>query len=169
MLKLYLIVVTIFLSLFILPTEITTSNVVVEHLLVKRTKYINKQIDCMTQALYYESRGESNEGMLAVATVIYNRVRTANYPKSVCGVINQHTWTDGEKHCQFSYKCEKQYRINDKTQWIRSKIIAENVILNHKFHNILYKKRALHYKEKSSVTAWHYHKIIKIGNHIFYA
>lgn len=59
---------------------------------------------CMAEALYFEARGETVKGQFAVAEVILNRVRSDQFPGSVCGVVNQGT---GRKHqCQFSYNCD---------------------------------------------------------------
>lgn len=59
---------------------------------------------CLAEALYFEARGESLEGIFAVAEVILNRVDSPRYPDSVCGVIHQGT---GERYrCQFSYNCD---------------------------------------------------------------
>ncbi|SLN23824.1 Spore cortex-lytic enzyme precursor [Roseovarius albus] len=59
---------------------------------------------CLSEALYFEARGESVKGQFAVAEVILNRVDSANYPDTVCGVINQGT---GKKYqCQFTYTCD---------------------------------------------------------------
>lgn len=59
---------------------------------------------CLAEALYFEARGESLEGIFAVAEVILNRVDTARYPDSVCAVISQGT---GERYrCQFTYNCD---------------------------------------------------------------
>lgn len=62
------------------------------------------QWECLAEALYFEARGESLEGIFAVAEVILNRVDVSAYPNTVCGVINQGT---GERYrCQFSYNCD---------------------------------------------------------------
>ena len=45
--------------------------------------------ECMMRAMYFESNRSSSEGMLAVGTVVMNRVQDARYPKSVCGVVGQ--------------------------------------------------------------------------------
>ena len=45
--------------------------------------------ECMMRAMYFESNRSSSEGMLAVGTVVMNRVNDARYPKSVCGVVGQ--------------------------------------------------------------------------------
>lgn len=59
---------------------------------------------CLTEALYFEARGETVKGMFAVAEVILNRVDSSRYPNSACGVINQGT---GRKYgCQFTYTCD---------------------------------------------------------------
>ncbi len=59
---------------------------------------------CLAEALYFEARGESVKGQFAVAEVILNRVDSAAFPDTVCGVINQGT---GRKYqCQFTYTCD---------------------------------------------------------------
>jgi hypothetical protein len=67
---------------------------------------------CLTEALYFEARGESVKGQAAVAEVILNRVDSDRFPDTVCGVINQGT---GRKYqCQFTYTCDGHpERINE--------------------------------------------------------
>ncbi len=65
---------------------------------------------CLTEALYFESRGESLAGQVAVAEVILNRVDSALYPRSVCGVVKQR----GGGGCQFSYVCDGKKRMREK-------------------------------------------------------
>ena len=63
-----------------------------------------KEWACLTEALYFEARGETLKGIFAVAEVILNRVDDRRYPGSVCGVIYQGT---GERYrCQFTYSCD---------------------------------------------------------------
>jgi spore germination cell wall hydrolase CwlJ-like protein len=45
--------------------------------------------DCLMRAMYFESNRSSEDGMLAVGTVVMNRVGDKRYPKSVCGVVGQ--------------------------------------------------------------------------------
>lgn len=64
----------------------------------------NADSACLAEALYFEARGESVRGQFAVAEVILNRAGAAEYPDSVCAVINQGT---GRKYqCQFTYTCD---------------------------------------------------------------
>ena len=41
------------------------------------------------RAMYFESNRSSEEGMLAVGTVVMTRLADHRYPKSVCGVVGQ--------------------------------------------------------------------------------
>ncbi len=45
--------------------------------------------DCMARVMYFESNRSSEAGMLAVGTVVMNRVSSRKYPRSVCGVVGQ--------------------------------------------------------------------------------
>jgi len=45
--------------------------------------------DCLASAVYFEARGESLKGQLAVADVVLNRVRSEKYPDTVCEVVEQ--------------------------------------------------------------------------------
>ena len=45
--------------------------------------------ECMMRAMYFESNRSSAEGMLAVGTVVMNRVNDPRYPQTVCGVVGQ--------------------------------------------------------------------------------
>lgn len=59
---------------------------------------------CLSEALYFEARGETVKGQIAVAEVILNRVSSSRFPDTVCGVIRQGT---GRKFaCQFTYTCD---------------------------------------------------------------
>jgi len=45
--------------------------------------------DCLANAVYFEARGESIEGQLAVAQVVLNRVASKKYPNTICEVVTQ--------------------------------------------------------------------------------
>lgn len=47
------------------------------------------ELDCMERAMYFESNRSSRDGMVAVGSVVMNRVESGNYPRSVCGVVAQ--------------------------------------------------------------------------------
>jgi spore germination cell wall hydrolase CwlJ-like protein len=46
--------------------------------------------ECLTRVMYFESNRSSAEGMLAVGTVVMNRMHDPKFPSTVCGVVGQH-------------------------------------------------------------------------------
>ncbi|GAA4663272.1 hypothetical protein GCM10023262_09480 [Bartonella pachyuromydis] len=45
---------------------------------------------CLIRAMYFESNRTSREGMIAVGTVVMNRVNSSAYPRTICGVVGQY-------------------------------------------------------------------------------
>lgn len=43
----------------------------------------------MARAMYFESNRSSRDGMIAVGSVVMNRVQSGQYPRSICGVVGQ--------------------------------------------------------------------------------
>jgi spore germination cell wall hydrolase CwlJ-like protein len=80
-----------------------------------------RELDCLSQAVYYEARGESSEGQAAVAQVVLNRTRHAGYPKTVCGVVYQ--------GCQFSFACDGSERAGKEAEaWRRARGVAARAL-----------------------------------------
>ncbi|MDS9469984.1 cell wall hydrolase [Paracoccus sp. MBLB3053] len=46
-------------------------------------------LECMERAMYFESNRSSRDGMIAVGSVVMNRVESSRYPNSVCAVVAQ--------------------------------------------------------------------------------
>lgn len=85
------------------------------------------QFTCLAEALYFEARGETIKGQVAVAEVILNRVDSAKFPNSVCGVINQGT---GRKYaCQFTYTCDgHDEKVSEPAAYARVAKIAKAML-----------------------------------------
>jgi N-acetylmuramoyl-L-alanine amidase len=60
---------------------------------------------CLALNDYFEARGESLAGRLAVAKVVMNRAMDKRYPKNVCAVIKQNK-SRLSNRCQFSWYCD---------------------------------------------------------------
>lgn len=45
--------------------------------------------ECLVRAMYFESHRSSHDGLLAVGTVVMNRVDSPVYPDSICAVVGQ--------------------------------------------------------------------------------
>ncbi|WP_455475949.1 cell wall hydrolase [Bartonella sp. B17] len=56
----------------------------------KAVVYPLTERQCLMRAMYFESNRTSREGMIAVGTVVMNRVNSSAYPKTICGVVGQH-------------------------------------------------------------------------------
>ncbi|MFT3997979.1 MAG: cell wall hydrolase [Asticcacaulis sp.] len=84
-------------------------------------------IDCLTQAVYYEARGETDAGQRAVAQVILNRVRHPAYPKTICNVVYQGAMRG--VGCQFSFTCNgvMSNRVEN-WAWKRARSVAEDAL-----------------------------------------
>ncbi|WP_084395872.1 cell wall hydrolase [Henriciella aquimarina] len=127
---------------------------------------MDRQMQCVAEAVYYEARSETTSGQLAVAEVIMNRIKDHRYPNSACGVVYQGaTRTTG---CQFTFTCDGALgRKPHGIRWDRAKTIAAHVMLN------LEEPRtggATHYHATYVNPVWNAGliKTSKIGTHIFY-
>jgi len=87
----------------------------------------SSQWRCLSEALYFEARGETIKGQFAVAEVIRNRVKSSRFPGSFCAVINQGT---GKKYqCQFTYTCDGNAEvINEPAAYVRVGKVARAMI-----------------------------------------
>lgn len=121
---------------------------------------------CLSEALYFEARGETVKGQFAVAEVIMNRVKSGRFPDSVCGVINQGT---GRKYqCQFTYTCDGHKEVvAEPRAWERVTKVAR-AMLDGKVPPLT--KGATHYHTTAVNPRWSrvYTRTAKIGVHIFY-
>ena len=125
-----------------------------------------KHLTCLSEALYFEARGESVKGQFAVAEVIMNRVDDRRYPDTVCSVINQGT---GRKYaCQFTYTCDGRSEIiTEKATYVRLRKIAK-LMLSDMPKPLT--KGATHYHTKAVRPKWSrvFPRTATIGVHHFY-
>ena len=124
------------------------------------------QWQCLAEALYFEARGESVRGMFAVGEVILNRVDNAQFPDTLCGVINQGT---GRKYaCQFTYTCDGlAEHIGEPRAWERVGKVAMMLIGGAPRQLT---DGATHYHTKAVSPSWSrvYPRTASIGAHHFY-
>src|SRR3954447_2918340 len=64
---------------------------------------LDEETNCLATAVYFESRGESAEGQLAVAHVVMNRASSGRYPSDWCGVVKQPAQFSFVRHGEFPY------------------------------------------------------------------
>lgn len=51
--------------------------------------YSAEDQECLERAIFFESNRSSREGMIAVGSVVMNRVSSGKYPETICGVVGQ--------------------------------------------------------------------------------
>ncbi len=125
-----------------------------------------RELSCMAQAIYYEARGESYRGQVAVGEVVMNRVRSGIYPGSICGVVYQgsHRATG----CQFTFTCDGSLDRGPKgPAWARAQAVARQVMLG---YTRPITARATHYHTAAVDPYWSSSLIEtgRVGDHIFY-
>lgn len=125
-----------------------------------------KEWQCLTEALYFEARGETLKGIFGVAEVILNRVDDRRYPNTVCKVINQGT---GERYrCQFTYTCDgrPEHMRDERAHALVGKIAK--LMVNGAPRKLT--KGATHYHTKSVNPKWAkvFPRTTTIGYHHFY-
>ncbi len=127
---------------------------------------MDKEIKCLAQNIYYEARGESMSGQLAIALVTINRLKMQDYPPTICQIVfqpKQFSWTRTHK---------KKYVPHDQQRWAEAMTIAHRVLEGGRLDNvkditggsILF--HAVYVHPKSWKT--HYNKTMQIGKHIFF-
>ena len=50
-------------------------------------RFNNREKECLVRAMYFESNRSSANGMLAVGTVVMNRVASSRFDNSICAVV----------------------------------------------------------------------------------
>jgi len=126
----------------------------------------SRDLDCLTQAAYYEARGEGRDGMRAVAQVVLNRVRHPAFPKSVCGVVFQ--GAGRRTGCQFSFTCDGSMRGSvNRPAWNRAREIASSALSGGVYANV---GNATHFHTTGVSPQWRNSlvRVGQVGDHLFY-
>lgn len=115
-----------------------------------------RKVECLAKNIYFEARGESRQGQLAVAHVTINRTKSDKYPDRVCDVVYQKN--------QFSWTSTKA-KIRDYTHYEEIKNLAFEVLIGATDDPT---RGSLNFHSTSVRPGWKKRPKTKIGNHIFY-
>ncbi|HEY0112719.1 MAG TPA: cell wall hydrolase [Allosphingosinicella sp.] len=122
----------------------------------------DREQECLANAIYFEARGESIEGQLAVAEVVLNRAASGRYPTDICAVITQ-PW-------QFSFIRKGRFPKADRGSeaWTKAAAIAH--IARQQLADSL-PSNVLWYHADYVAPSWgkRLSRQTKIGLHIFYS
>ncbi len=126
-----------------------------------------KEKRCLATAIYFEARGEPVQGQLAVAQTIMNRVRSAFYPDTICGVVYQ--GAERPNACQFSFACDRVADVpRQKPEWETANELAGRVVDGKVW--LAEVGYASHYHATTVRPDWigDMRRLTRIGAHIFY-
>lgn len=137
-------------------------------LLPTKSKYelcmSSSECKALTEVAYYEARGEGDNGIVAVMSVVLNRMEhpTKRWPKNIKDVTRQ--------KCEFSYRCDGSMESPlDFHSWEHIANIAYDVKSGKRertlkgayfYHNNKVRKQPAFAKE--------FPRVATIGNHVFY-
>lgn len=126
----------------------------------------SRDLECLTQAVYYEARGEGLDGMKAVAQVVLNRARHPSFPKTVCGVVFQ--GSNRSTGCQFSFTCNGAMRARvNQSAWNRARDVASSALEGKAYAPV---GSATHFHTTAVSPSWRNRlvRVSHIGDHVFY-
>lgn len=140
------------------PAQITADSLAELVSETQRPVDLDPELRCLAGAVYFESRGESLVGQLAVAHVVLNRAQSGRFPKSLCGVVHQKS--------QFSFvRGGKMPAIRNGSQWNNAVAIAQ-IARDGSWKN--HAPGALFFHARYVSPGWRKTRIAQIDNHIFY-
>lgn len=117
-------------ALFMLPAIAPQAADIPDDLMIDLNSLTVSESEFVCLALndYFEARGESLAGRLAVAKVVVNRAMDRRYPSNICSVIKQNKARVMHR-CQFSWYCDgRSDTPYNRTAWARSLKLAAAVL-----------------------------------------
>lgn len=126
----------------------------------------SRDLECLTQAVYYEARGEGRDGQRAVAQVVINRARHPAFPKTVCAVVFQ--GAGRRTGCQFSFTCDGSMRRGvNQGAWNRARQVASEALSGSVYAPV---GNATHFHTTGVSPRWRTSliRVGQVGDHVFY-
>lgn len=138
------------------PTAASLAALVAGH---EQDEELSADMRCLAGAIYFEAKGESLPGQLAVGRVVVNRARSGRFPDSYCGVVYQPS--------QFSFvRGRTMPAINTASlDWREALAIA------HIAHSDAWRspaEGALFFHARHVSPRWRLTRVGRIDNHVFY-
>ncbi len=123
-----------------------------------------REVECLARNMYFEARGESTAGQLAVGQVTINRTKNEHYPNTICGVVAQRS--------QFSWKWDgrpdviSQPKVYSQIEAM-AEVLYDDYYIEDKFPDIV--DGATHFHTAAVNPQWKGKTlVVRIGNHNFY-
>lgn len=133
--------------------------------------YNKTDVEWLARNIYFESRGESVAGMLAVGLVVDNRIKDTRYPHTVKGVVTESALDRKggiiPNRCQFSWFCDGiPDEPNRKShEWQMAQELAIAILSDQVFD---FTDGATNFHNEKVSPKWKLQEVAKIDNHTFY-
>jgi spore germination cell wall hydrolase CwlJ-like protein len=120
---------------------------------------LSAEMRCLAGAIYFEARGESLEGQLAVAKVIINRAKSGRFPASYCGVVYQPS--------QFSFvRGRSMPKVRSESLDWREAVAIAHIAEQGSWDSEV--PGALFFHAAHVSPSWRLTRLARVDNHIFY-
>ena len=120
---------------------------------------LSSEMRCLASAIYFEARGETLEGQLAVGRVIINRAESGRFPASYCGVVYQPS--------QFSFiQGKKMPKVREHSSGWREAVAVAKIAVEKSWKSPV--KGALFFHAARVAPNWRLTRLARVDNHIFY-
>ncbi len=120
---------------------------------------LSAEEQCLAGAVYFESKGESLPGQLAVARVVMARSKSGRFPSSLCGVVYQKS--------QFSFvRGNSMPRIDTGGAHWRNAVAVSKIALNNSWKSPV--EGALFFHARRVSPGWRLTRLGTVDNHVFY-
>lgn len=123
------------------------------------TRTRDREMQCLAGAVYFEARGESLKGQLAVARVIVGRAQSGRFPDSYCGVVYQPS--------QFSFVHGRRMpAIKTSSRAWRRAVAVARIADKDSWESPA--EGALFFHAARVRPGWKLKRVAQIDNHVFY-
>ena len=125
-----------------------------------------RQMECLAKNLYFEVGNQGTAGMLAVSSVVINRVNDDRFPNTMCKVIHQKRGGV----CQFSWYCDGKSDNPRNKKIYQEKLDFVSKLLDNDRQWVDITDGALFYHANYVRPSWRkkFIKTTEIDKHIFY-
>lgn len=120
---------------------------------------LSDEMRCLAGAIYFEAKGESLPGQLAVGRVVVNRAKSGRFPSSYCGVVFQRS--------QFSFvRGRSMPKINTASKDWREAVAIAQIADADAWRSVA--EGALFFHATRVSPGWRLSRVARIDNHVFY-
>jgi spore germination cell wall hydrolase CwlJ-like protein len=128
-----------------------------------------RNLHCLAMNVYYEARGEPEDGQYAVAEVTMNRLASSRYPDSVCAVVYEKRWDVIRGRYVGAFSWTEFYAVPEPggEAWDTARRIAEDVYHRRAPPRV---EGATFYHATYIRPSWArtQTRVARIGRHVFY-